>query len=399
MIPEQFKNIKISDFDFAFQESCIAQKPLTNRDESRLLHYKNGKIKHLKFKNLPQILNSNNHLILNNAKVIPARLNFYRKSGAKIEIFILEPENSVNTVEKALSDYNSSVWKCMIGNLKKWKINEVLSTKVNDIKIEASLISEQNQIVKFMWNDNFSFGEIIELAGKTPLPPYIKRESDENDKITYQTVFAKNPGAVAAPTAGLHFTEKILLEISKKNICTDEITLYVSAGTFAPVKTVKLVDHAMHAEMFSVSKNTIENLKNSKHRIAVGTTSLRTLESLYWIGVKLLKNEENPLFIEKLYPYFFSKLPYSWIESLEAITLFIHENSNNDILAKTEIMIMPGYNFSSVNGLITNFHYPNTTLIMLVAAFIGKDWQKVYKTAIEQNYRFLSYGDCCFFEL
>lgn len=398
MIPENFRKIKITDFDFAFEVKFIAQKPLQNREDSKLLHYKNGKINHIFFKDLPSVLEPNSQLILNNARVIPARLNFYRNSGAKIEIFLLEPDGSVNTVEKALSDTKSSVWKCMVGNLKKWKNGDVLLSKINNLKLEARLISEQNQIVEFAWNNAVSFGEILEIAGKTPLPPYIKREADDDDKITYQTVFAKNPGAVAAPTAGLHFTDKILSEINLKNIDTQEVTLYVSAGTFAPVKAEKIVEHTMHAEMFSVSKESIQNLNNHKYRIAVGTTSLRTLESLYWIGVKFLKNEENPLFVEKLYPYFFDELPYKWNESLEAVIKLMEANSLQSITAKTEIMIMPGYKFSSVKGLVTNFHYPNTTLIMLVAAFIGENWLKVYSTALENNYRFLSYGDCCFFE-
>ncbi|MCC6721004.1 MAG: S-adenosylmethionine:tRNA ribosyltransferase-isomerase [Bacteroidia bacterium] len=395
MIPENIRKIKISDFNFAFTDELIAQQPLINRDESKLLHYKNSIIHHRIFKEFPELLNSNSQIILNNAKVISARLFFYRDSGSKIEILLLEPHNSFNSLETALSNSQKSMWKCMIGNLKKWKKNEILKSKVGKIAVSAKLLDNINQTVEFTWDNNVSFSEIIELSGTTPLPPYIKREANENDKKTYQTIFAKNIGAVAAPTAGLHFTENILDKIKDKKIDIAEVTLYVSAGTFLPVKAEFPIDHSMHSEMISVSKNTISNLINNKYRVAIGTTSLRTLESLYWIGVKILKCEENPFYIEKLYPYNFYKLPISWNESMSEIINYLEKNSIDTVNAKTEIMIMPGYNFSSVNSLLTNFHYPNSTLVMLIAAFIGDNWHNLYHKAIENSYRFLSYGDCC----
>lgn len=395
MIPESVRNIKISDFDFAFDENLIAQKPLEKRDESNLLHFANGKIQHKIFKDFPDIINSNSQLILNNAKVIPARLNFFRKSGAKIEVLLLEP---LDAVEKSLISFQTTTWKCMIGNLKKWGIDETIFSKIGNIILEAKLISYENQVVEFLWNNDIPFSEILQKIGSTPLPPYIKRQVDEKDKETYQTVFAKNPGAIAAPTAGLHFTENIFEKLIKKNIDVAEVTLYVSAGTFAPVKVQNPIDHNMHAELFSVSKKTLQSFINQKYRIAVGTTSLRTLESLYWIGVKLSKNEPDSTTIEKLYPYFYKKLPIKWEESIYEIINFLDKTSSDTLNAKTEIMIMPGYNFTSVKGLLTNFHYPNTTLVMLVAAFAGNDWQKIYNEAINNNYRFMSYGDCCFLE-
>ncbi len=414
MIPEQFKSIKLSDFDYLLPEVYIAQKPLEKRDESKLLVYENGNISHNIFKNIPELLPENSRLILNNAKVIPARLHFYKTTGARIEVFLLEPESPFTQMELALRVTDKCVWQCMIGNLKRWKEEEILFLNLEgiegEIELRAILISREKQLVELSWNCGLSFSTILDLAGKTPLPPYIKREAETADLESYQTVFAKEEGAVAAPTAGLHFSKEVLNELLKKQIKTSEVTLYVGAGTFAPVMTETMVEHEMHAEMISVTKETITELLEENVRIAVGTTSLRTLESLYWIGVKIFKNEiedstiqlnkkhktngqNEPLIIEKLYPYNFSKPPLSWNESLEIVLNYMTKMEIGILMAKTAIMIMPGYKFISVKGLITNFHYPNTTLIMLIAAFIGEDWRQVYKEGLANNYRFLSYGD------
>lgn len=407
MIPEKFLNIRLSDFDYLLPEERIAQNPLEKRDESKLLVYKEGKISNLTFKELPELLPVNSQLILNNAKVIPARLNFYRNTGAKIEIFLLEPESPFTQMELALRVKEKCVWQCMIGNLKRWKDDEILNLNLENTVLNAKLISREKQLVQLSWDSDLPFSSILEQAGKMPLPPYIKREAKISDSESYQTIFAKQEGAVAAPTAGLHFSNDILKQLKEKLIKTSEVTLYVGAGTFAPVNVERMVEHQMHAEMISVTLETIDQLLEENVRIAVGTTSLRTLESLYWIGVKLHLNEiqdstiqlhktngqNEPFEIEKLFPYKFTNPPITWNESLGTLKKYMRQMNLEIITAKTAIMIMPGYKFTSVKGLITNFHYPNTTLIMLVAAFIGDDWQKVYKNALENNYRFLSYGD------
>jgi len=397
MIPEKLRKIKLSDFDFALNEEAIAQNPLAERDTSKLLEYKDGKIIHSQFKNLPQLLPVNSRLILNNAKVIPARLKFYKTSGAKIEVFLLEPRSPFTQFELAFNVKGNCVWQCMIGNLKRWKEDEILSKNLKNGSIEleltAQLISRENQLVKLSWKDYIPFSEILDLAGKTPLPPYIKRQAELKDAESYQTVFAKEQGAVAAPTAGLHFSEKVFQDLRSKEIETTQLTLFVGAGTFAPVIVENMIDHDMHEEMISVSAESIQQLLTKNIRIAVGTTSLRTLESLYWIGVKIHNGEQDPLKIEKLYPYTIKHPTLTWIESLQCVKEYMSTQSLDRLLAKTAILIMEGYEFKSVNALITNFHFPNTTLIMLIAAFVGEDWKKIYKEALDNNYRFLSYGD------
>lgn len=393
MIPEKFLNIKLSHFDYLLPEERIAQNPLEKRDQSKLLVYQKGEITNHVFNEIPELLHLNSQLVLNNAKVIPARLSFYRATGAKIEVFLLEPESPFTQMELALRVTGKCIWQCMIGNLKRWKDDEILTLKLNDLVLNAKLFSREKQLVELSWEGNLPFSTILDLAGKTPLPPYIKRDAEISDLSSYQTVFAKQEGAVAAPTAGLHFSEEVLEKLKKRQIETTEVTLYVGAGTFAPVNVETMVDHEMHAEMISVTAETIEELLEDKIRVAVGTTSLRTLESLYWIGVKIKKNEKEPLIIEKLYPYQFSQLSLTWNESMRELKKYMIKTNLKVITAKTAIMIMPGYKFTSVKALITNFHYPNTTLIMLVAAFIGDDWQKVYKNALDNDYRFLSYGD------
>ncbi len=393
MIPEKFLNIKLSHFDYLLPEERIAQNPLEKRDQSKLLVYQKGEITNHVFNEIPELLPVNSQLVLNNAKVIPARLSFYRATGAKIEVFLLEPESPFTQMELALRVTGKCIWQCMIGNLKRWKDDEILTLKLNDLVLNAKLFSREKQLVELSWEGNLPFSTILDLAGKTPLPPYIKRDAEISDLSSYQTVFAKQEGAVAAPTAGLHFSEEVLEKLKKLQIETTEVTLYVGAGTFAPVNVETMVDHEMHAEMISVTAETIEELLEDKIRVAVGTTSLRTLESLYWMGVKIKKNEKEPLTIEKLYPYQFSQLSLTWNESMRELKKYMIKTNLKVITAKTAIMIMPGYKFTSVKALITNFHYPNTTLIMLVTAFIGDDWQKVYKNALDNDYRFLSYGD------
>jgi len=389
--------IKLSDFSYELPEEKIAQEPLEQRDASKLLVYRNGQIAHENFKDLDLFLNSDQHLVLNNAKVIPARLYFYRSSGAKIEIFLLEPLSPYTAMDRALMAKHKVSWQCMVGNLKRWKQEEILTRVIEingtETNLKAKLISKELQTVELSWDTDQSFSEILERSGKTPLPPYIKRESVEKDEESYQTVFAKEEGAVAAPTAGLHFSEDVFIKLQAKGITSSEVTLYVGAGTFAPVNAEFMVDHDMHSEMISVRRQWIVDILNANELVAVGTTSLRTMESLYWMGVKLSEKRNEPFSLEKLYPYTFAKPPLIWKESLNLLLEYMEHHDLDVLQGSTALMIIPGYTFMSAKALITNFHFPSTTLIMLVAAFIGDDWQKVYKEALLNNYRFLSYGD------
>lgn len=390
-------SIKLSDFEYTLPEEYIAQFPSERRDGSRLLIYRNGNIAHDRFYNLEHHLPVGTHLMLNNARVIPARLIFKRNTGARIEIFLLEPLAPFGSMESALRAAEPLTWLCMIGNLKKWKDGERLQLELEvsrkSVLLMAELTNRQQQQVTFRWNQPRPFGEILETAGQTPLPPYIKRESRREDSTAYQTVFAKVAGAVAAPTAGLHFTETVRQGLLKKGIQSSEITLFVGAGTFAPVTTVFMKDHPMHAEAIRIGKPAIEALLRAEYLVAVGTTSLRTLESFYWVGAKLLLNMPDPFVIEQLLPYTQKKNLPDWKTALQHLLNLMETTNQNELTANTALMIMPGYSFQSATGLITNFHFPKTTLIMLVAAFIGDDWKKVYDEALNQKYRFLSYGD------
>ncbi|MCB9252825.1 MAG: S-adenosylmethionine:tRNA ribosyltransferase-isomerase [Flavobacteriales bacterium] len=390
-------HIRLEDYSYDLPEEYIAQKPLPNRDESKMLVYRSGTIKHTHFNNLKNELKEEDLLILNNAKVLPARMHFFRQSGARIEIFLLEPIKPYLQMERALSSTSPVEWKCLIGNLKKWKSNEILSAELMDgketFKIFAELVSYDDQIVRIRWDHPTDFTRVLETGGKTPLPPYIKRDAEKKDENSYQTVFATESGAVAAPTAGLHFSRDLLAELKNKKIQFSEITLFVGAGTFAPVTVEYMKDHSMHREVFTVRLETIQQLKKSNRRIAVGTTSIRTLESLYWIGTKIRNRLNDPLNIEALFPYSQSGPELNWEEALESIENHLILKKSDTLRASTALMILPGYEFRSAEGLITNFHSPKTTLIMLVAAFIGKDWRSVYNEALKNNYRFLSYGD------
>lgn len=389
--------VKLSDFNYVLPDKNIAQEPLEQRDASQLLVYRNGQISHEKFKDLDQFLTPNQHLVLNNAKVIPARLYFYRSSGAKIEIFLLEPLTPYTVMDRALMAKNKVTWQCMVGNLKRWKHEEVLSTLITEngkeTRLFARLISRESPTVELTWDTDESLSEILERWGKTPLPPYIKRESVKKDEQSYQTVFAKEAGAVAAPTAGLHFSDTIFKKLHTKGVQNSEVTLYVGAGTFAPVNTEYMVDHDMHSEMIAVNLHRLREILNAEELVAVGTTSLRTLESLYWMGVKLSEKSQDPFILDKLFPYTFSMPPLTWKKSLNLLVNYMVDHEIEIIQGATSLMILPGYSFMSCNALITNFHFPSTTLIMLVAAFIGDDWKKVYDEALLNNYRFLSYGD------
>jgi S-adenosylmethionine:tRNA ribosyltransferase-isomerase len=395
--------INLNDYTYILPEERIAKFPLENRDQSKLLVYEKGNIYERQFFNLPELLPANSLLVFNNTKVIPARIFFRRSTGAIIEIFLLEPVLPSPVVAIAMGAKGKAVWKCMVGNLKKWKDEEVLNREVtaaatilNTINLEAKWFNKEKLQIEFSWNnEEVSFLDILNAAGKIPIPPYLNREANENDNNQYQTVYAKNEGAVAAPTAGLHFTDKVLQQLSIKGIEQEFITLHVSAGTFQPVKNKDDVQqHEMHSEQIIFSKSNIEKLlQNAGNIIPVGTTSMRSLESLYWYGVKLLGETDTDFHVTKLFAYENEAKNVSVTEALQAVLQHMNYKQLAQIHGNTEILIMPGYKFKMCKGLITNFHQPDSTLILLVAAFIGDNWRKVYDYALKNNFRFLSYGD------
>lgn len=386
--------ISLSDYTYQLPEEKIAKAPLKERSDSKLLTYKNGDISHDVFNNIARHIPSGACLVFNNTRVIPARLFFVKDTGALIEIFLLEPLEPTNEVASAMLVKKRCVWKCMVGNFKKWKDDQTLSLKLpSEECLKVKIIDRQRQLVEFSWDSDQEFVHVLEGAGKIPLPPYINREVTFEDQERYQTVYSKFEGAVAAPTAGLHFDDKTLNSLANKGVGFDYLTLHVSAGTFQPIKVDNVLEHAMHSEQVVVTLENVENLLRNDFIISVGTTSMRTLESLYWYGVKII-NEESEFFIDKLYPYQHetNALP-SKEESLKAVKNHMLRAGIDKITGQTEIFIFPGYTFRICNGLITNFHLPGSTLILLVAAFIGEDWREVYKKAIAYDYRFLSYGD------
>jgi len=396
------KNISIEDFTYDLPDNRIAKFPLDKRDHSKLLIYNESNFSEDRFSNIANHLPKNSLLVSNNTKVIRARIELFKETGARIEVFCLEPYNP--------SDYNISFaqnqkcqWLCIVGNLKKWKQGE-LTREINvngnttSLKVIRVGLHNESHIVEFSWNNqNLSFSEILESLGNIPIPPYLNRDAEESDLDRYQTVYSKHKGSVAAPTAGLHFTEDVFNSLKNKNINRHEITLHVGAGTFKPVKSENIGDHEMHYEQFIISIDTISLLLQNKGSItAVGTTTVRTLESIYWLGVKLLSNKiyNNAWVLSQWDAY---ELPsnISVSNSLSTIYDYMINSEVKYINASTGIMIAPGYNFKLVNLLVTNFHQPQSTLLLLISAFMGNQWKKMYSFALENNYRFLSYGDSC----
>ncbi len=390
--------IPISAFDYKLAEDKISKFPLKERDASKLLIYQKGIISENTFANLEEFFTNKDLLIFNDTRVIQARLIFKKETGTEIEIFCLEPYDPADYYQ-AFQQTQTCSWKCLVGNLKKWKSGKVL-LKANieglETEIKAEHIKETSDWheIKFSWSTHHTFGEILEHIGETPIPPYLHRASEGIDKSRYQTVYSHFNGSVAAPTAGLHFTKKGLDKLSNKGVTHDFITLHVGAGTFRPVKDENAALHTMHTEHFFVKKELLNKLITHEDSIvAIGTTSLRTLESLYWIGVKLIENKEHAFNIDQWEIYSLSD-KYNLQESLKAILEFCFQNNCNVIKATTRIMIVPGYKFKVVKKLITNFHQPKSTLLLLVSAFLGNEnWKKVYEYALENNFRFLSYGD------
>lgn len=392
-------DIKLEDYHFDLPSERIAQFPVTPRDSAKLLVCKEGQIAHKHFRDLTELLDDRYQLFFNNTKVLPARLFFRKESGALIEIFLFNPVSPTRDINQAMLVGNGTVWSTTIGNLKRWKDTPLrTSLHVNGLEtiFEATLIDREQKLVQFTWDQpSLSFIDLVSAAGETPLPPYLKREAVQQDKETYQTVYSQKAGAVAAPTAGLHFTEELLATLEDQGVELHALTLHVSAGTFKPVTAEKLTEHDMHNEQIIVERAKIEALlKDDKKVVAVGTTSMRTLESLYWFGVRLIKDGEHTTFdIQKLEPYEQSTPLPSKAESMHAILAYMDKHGLEQLGGETSIFILPTYKFKIVDVLITNFHLPSTTLVLLVGAFIGDIWKDIYQQALDNDYRFLSYGD------
>jgi S-adenosylmethionine:tRNA ribosyltransferase-isomerase len=397
------KNIRIEDFDYQLPQSSIAAYPKEKRDESRLLVFNNATIKEDIFRNISSYLPQQSLMVLNNTRVVEARILFRKPSGAQIEIFCLEPDDQYPDISSALAQTGTVIWKCMVGRSGSWPHNTVLTRELTGGPTLCAKIifkKEDHFLVQLSWiPEELSFADILHLAGSTPLPPYIKRKAVASDAERYQTVYAHQPGSVAAPTAGLHFTAAVIQSLHEGNIKTDYVTLHVGAGTFKPVKSNTMSEHDMHAEFIEVKKSLIETLLDhaDAHIIAVGTTSLRTLESLYWIGAKIYSNpnvKPEDLEVHQWDAYDHIE-PVSTSAALQSLIGWMSHKSVQTLVTKTSLLIAPPYKFRIANILITNFHQPRSTLLLLVAAFIGKKWKDIYRYALENQFRFLSYGDSC----
>ncbi len=396
------ESISISEYNYHLPDERIAKYPLGKRDQSKLLHYCNGAIKVQSFFELPDLLPANSLMVFNNTRVIHARLFFKKPTGATIEVFCLSPHSPKDYAQN-FEQTASNVWSCMVGNARKWKDEPLalaLDGDAGSVTLSAKkLLTEgQEHHIQFSWNNPaYTFSELLEIAGNLPIPPYLNRPTEASDENTYQTVYSQVEGSVAAPTAGLHFTDDVLQTLSSKNIERTEVTLHVGAGTFKPVKAEQIGEHEMHTELISVERETIEKmLANENKLIVVGTTSLRTIESLYYIGAKLLNGKlssSDTITVEQWEPYDDDNNKYTSKGSLQAILDYMNQNNINVLIASTQIMIAPGYQFKFVDGLLTNFHQPQSTLLLLVSAFVGTDWRDIYDFAMDNEFRFLSYGD------
>ena len=385
------KPILIADYNYPLPDERIAKYPLAERDHSKLLIYRDGQVSEDRFFNVGNYIAPDSLLIYNNTRVIQARLEFHKSSGARIEVFCLEPLTP-HDYQLSLGSTTGCTWKCMVGNAKKWK-EESLELRVERLEVTLRAYKEQplgnTYAVRFEWDgEKVSFAEILDAIGELPIPPYLNRKTEESDKTTYQTVYSRIKGSVAAPTAGLHFTERVLDDLRSRGIETDEVTLHVGAGTFLPVKTADANEHTMHTEIIAVPKTTIEHIIRKLGKIvAVGTTSMRTLESLYFIGL----HPDKPS-VGQFEPYE-NAYSLSVRDSLQAIVEYLDATGQTTLHAETQIMIKPGYTFKIVDQLITNFHQPQSTLLLLVSAFVGGDWHTIYDYALSHEFRFLSYGD------
>lgn len=395
MIPE----IRIEDYNYILPDERIAKYPLPQRDSSKLLVYKDSEVSEASFSLLPDQLPENSLMIFNDTKVVPARLHFQRASGAHIEIFCLEPV----LPEEYVSSFASTDrcrWKCIVGNVKRWK-NDTLSLynpledkQITIMNLKADLVERvgETSVVEFSWDNQAPFSKVLEVCGSIPIPPYLNRDTEEVDLERYQTLYARFRGSVAAPTAGLHFTDTVLESIRNKNIITDTVCLHVGAGTFLPVKSSLVSEHTMHREPFVVTLSLLERLLENKGKVvAVGTTSVRTLESLYYIGVSCIENG-RPVDVNQWDPYS-REYTYSIEEAISAIISYLKAENKSELSLGTRIIIVPGFRFRVVDVLVTNFHQPQSTLLLLISAFVDGDWKKIYNYALGHDFRFLSYGD------
>ena len=410
------KDISISDFTYHLPEERIAAFPLEERDASKLLIYKDGNISQDIYKNIAEHIPANSLLVFNNTKVIQARILFQKPTGGVIEIFCLEPYEEVNEYNVIMNKKVSVQWKCMIGGASKWKegvLNKKLEIRNKELEIRNEKVKSNLElkvqlleklpdayVVKLSWQPaDYSFAEVLVLFGDMPLPPYIKRKAGATDKERYQTIYAKHEGSVAAPTAGLHFSENVFASFDKKNISKAYVTLHVGAGTFKPVKAEILQGHEMHSEWIDVNIETVEQLiNNTGNIIAVGTTSLRTIESLYWMGVKTILQpgisiDQLPIHQWDVYEQPLAETNYTTEESLKSLWQWMKENKLQRLFTHTQILIAPGYQYKVAKAIITNFHQPQSTLLLLVAAAVGNGWKMIYKYGMENEFRFLSYGD------
>ena len=395
------ETILIDDYNYPLPDERIAKYPLEQRDHSKLLVYREGKVSEDHFYNIGNFIPHHSLLIYNNTRVIQARLVFHKPSGARIEVFCLEPI-APRDYALSLGSTSGCTWKCMIGNLKKWKEGQLELNLHHTLKLTAERLSTTGNThkVRFEWNGDLSFAEILDQLGELPIPPYLNRATEERDKTTYQTVYSRIKGSVAAPTAGLHFTNNVLNDLHQRGIQTTELTLYVGAGTFQPVKTADANEHTMHTEIIAVPRKAIETiLVNLGHIVAVGTTSMRTLESLYFFKPILdplladKDSSEHILHVGQFAPYEQGANDYTTKEALETILRYLDMTHQDTLHAETQIMIRPGYTFHLVDQLITNFHQPKSTLLLLVSAFVKGDWHTIYDYALSHDFRFLSYGD------
>ena len=400
------KNIHIADYNYDLPDERIAKFPLAQRDSSKLLIYNKDVVSEDIFSSLPQYLPKNALMVFNNTKVIQARLHFQKETGATIEVFCMEPFAPAE-YQQNFAQTGSVEWLCMIGNLKRWKEGkltrqvdvkgEILNFCAERLPYESPNSTGTNHLVRFSWDGSYTFSEILEAVGELPIPPYLNRATQESDKRTYQTVYSKIKGSVAAPTAGLHFTEQVLHALDEAGIDREELTLHVGAGTFKPVKSEEIGDHEMHSEYIVVKRQTIEKLiQHGGKAIAVGTTSVRTLESLYYIGLKILKNPditEEELHVNQWEPYEREEWSVKSEESLTALLDWMNRNELKALHTTTQIIIAPGYEYHIVKWMVTNFHQPQSTLLLLVSAFVHGDWRKIYDYALSHDFRFLSYGD------
>lgn len=396
------QQIDISEYDYSLPDSRIAKFPLAKRDESKLLLYKDGKVSETIFRNISDYLPQGSFIVFNNTRVIQARLLFQKETGARIEVFCLEP---VEPHDYALifQQTERCRWICLVGNLKKWKtgkLSRIVDIRGEQIALYAEKIhtSGDSHLIEFSWdNPSYTFADLLEAAGVLPIPPYLHRDTEESDLNTYQTVYSKIKGSVAAPTAGLHFTPEVLADLDAKGFKREELTLHVGAGTFKPVKSETIEEHEMHTEYISVNRSSIEHIRENLGKIiAVGTTSVRTLESLYYIGVVLSRKPNataEELVVGQWMPYDASNNTLSAYDALTFVLDYLNRQQTDRLISATQIMIAPGYNFKVVKGIITNFHQPKSTLLLLISAFVKGDWKPIYNYALNHDFRFLSYGD------